>query len=298
MSKVVVITGASSGMGRATALRLAGRGDSVVVSARRASILDEVVRECERAGGKALAVPADVTDEQAVREVAQSALGEFGRFDAWVNTAAAQSFGKLWDVPTPTLRRVVDVVLVGSVIVSKVALDHFRSRGEGTLVLVSSVLGKTPTPYLNVYDAAKHGVVGLAGSLRAELKEEGLAERVKVCNLMPPSTDTPFYVHAANYAGRVPRPPPPVYSVETLAEAIVEAVDDPQDDVTVGAMGKLMRAAHGAMPGLYESLTAPFGKGMFTNEPAPRTHGNVFEPIPEGVSADGGWKRGAPLKRT
>ena len=176
-------------------------------------------------------------------------------------------------------------------------MRQFIRQGDGTLVLVSSVLGKTPLPYLTVYNAAKHGVAGLAASLRADLKEEGLADRVKVCNLMPPSTDTPFYVHAANYAGRVPRPPPPVYDAETLAKAIVEAVDDPREEVTVGAMGKLMVASHEVLQGLYEKLAGPYTELMFLDEPAPRSDGSVFAPVPQGRTAEGGWKEGTLMEK-
>lgn len=298
MSKVVVITGASSGMGRATALRLAKRGDSVVLAARRRDALDELARECEAAGGRALVVPADVTREDQLEEVAQSALGEFGHFDAWVNAAAVQSFGKLWDVPTRTLRRVVDVVLVGSMLVSRVALAHFRDRNGGTLVLVTSILSKTPSPDLNVYTAAKHGVAGLATSLRTDLKMEGLDERIHVVNLMPPSTDTPFFVHAANYTGKVPRPPEPAYDVETLAEAIVGAIDDPRDEIVVGTMAKIMRATHALAPGTYEEVASRMTKGMFTDEPEPPTDGNLFDPMPSSTAKrEGGWKGGHPLKK-
>lgn len=173
-------------------------------------------------------------------------------------------------------------------IVAKVATLEFIRQGQGTLVLVSSTLGKTPIPYLGVYDAAKHGVVGLAKSLRAELKDEGLADRVRVVNVMPPSTDTPFYEHAANYVGRAPRPPPPAYSVDTLAAALVDAVDDPsEEEVTVGAMGKLMRFTHGVAPALYEAATGPYGKTMFFDRPAPLGHGSLFEPVAEGTTPEG-----------
>lgn len=297
MPRTTVITGASSGMGRATALRLAGRGENVVLAARTGPALEALARACEEKGGRALAAPADVTDEQALQDLSQSAIGEFGRYDAWVNTAAVQSFGKFWDVPARTMRRVVDVVLVGSMLVSKTALAHFRDRGGGTLVLVSSILSKTPSPYLNVYNAAKHGVAGLATSLRTDLKTEGLDERIRVVNLMPPSTDTPFFVHAANYTGKVPRPPEPAYDVETLAEAIVDALDDPKDEITVGVAAKLMRAGHAIAPGAYESVAARMTEGMFADEPERPTDGNLFEPMPGTARREGGWKKGEPLKK-
>jgi short-subunit dehydrogenase len=282
--RTIVITGASSGMGRAAALAFSQLGDNVVVAARRGDVLDGLALEC---GERSLAVPTDVADEHAVEELAQQAVAQFGHIDAWVHTAAVASFGTFWETPVATMRRLVEVDLVGSMIVAREALRQFIKQGEGTLVLVSSVLGKTPIPYLNVYTAAKHGVVGLATSIRADLKEAGLHERIKVVNLMPPSTDTPFYDHAANYVGLAPRPPPPAYAVDTLAQAIVEAVDAPEDDITVGAMGKLMRAAHGAAPGLYESLSGPYSRSMFFDREVPRTDGSVFRPTPGGTTPEG-----------
>lgn len=298
MPRTIVITGASSGMGRAAAAKFAARGDRLVLAARRRDALDEVARECRAAGAEVLVVPTDVADEHAVEELAQQAVAQFGRIDAWVHTAAVASFGRFWEVPVATMRRLVEVNLVGAMIVAREAVRRFEAQPEGgTLLLVSSVLGKTPIPYLNVYNASKHGQVGLATSLRADLKEAGLEDRIKVVNLMPPSTDTPFYLHAANYTGHVPRAPPPVYAVDTLAEAIVEAVDDPQDDVTVGAVGKLMRFTHGMAPGLYESATGPYSKTMFLDEPMPITDGNVHRPMPEGRTAEGGWKDGTYLEK-
>lgn len=290
-SKVVVITGASSGMGRAAALRLAARGDAVVLSARRASLLEEVARACEAAGGEALAVPADVTDEATVQEVAQQAVDRFGRVDAWAHAAAVAAFGRVEEVPVAAARRLLEVNLTGTAIVAREALLRFKAQGHGNLVLVASVLGKAPIPYLGLYNASKYGVVGLAQSIRAELKMDGLDGRIHVCTLLPPATDTPFYVHAANYEGRAPRPPPPVYAVDTLAEALVALVDEPREEVAVGAAGKLMAVSHAAAPGLYDRVIGPYSQTMFEDRPAPRSDGALFRPMQEGREAEGGWRR-------
>lgn len=278
MPKTIVITGASSGMGRAAALRLAGRGERVVLAARRKDELEALAREC---GELALAVPCDVSDAQQVEDLAEHAVAQFGNVDAWLHTAAVASFGRFWETPPATMKRLVEVDLVGSMFVAREAIRRFaRQEAGGTLVLVSSVLGKTPIPYLNVYNSAKHGVVGLATSIRADLKDAGL-KNIHVVNVMPPSTDTPFYDHAANYVGNRPKAPPPAYGVDTVADALVAAIDDPsQEEVTVGAMGKLMRIAHGAAPGLYEALTGPYAKTMFTEEQVPISDGAVFAPLP------------------
>lgn len=299
--RTVVVTGASSGMGRATALRLAGRGDNVVLSSRSTDALHELARRCEEQGGRALVVPADVTDEDAVQDVARSAIAEFGGFDAWVNTAAVQSFGMLWETPTRTIRRVVDVNLVGTILVAKTALAHFRDRRAGTLVLVSSILSKTPATYLNAYTATKHGIAGLAASLRVDLKVDGLDGKVHVVNLMPASTDTPFFVHAANYTGKLPRPPHPMYSPDDVAATILGALEEPKDEVVVGTIPKMMRVAHAVAPGAYESAAASetVTSGMFTDEAEPSTDGNLFEVMPARTARrEGGWAKGEPLKKT
>lgn len=277
----IVITGASSGMGRAAARRLAQRGDNLVLAARRPRALERVAAEC---GERAIAVPCDVADAARVEELAEQAVAQLGTIDAWLHTAAVASFGRFWDVPPGTMKRLVEVDLVGSMFVAREAIRRFqRQQAGGTLVLVSSVLGKTPIPYLNVYNAAKHGVAGLASSIRADLEDAGLDD-IRVVNVMPPSTQTPFYAHAANYVGKVPKAPPPAYSVDTLADALVAAIDDPSnEEVTVGAMGKLMRFAHGVAPGLYEAATGPYAETMFEDAAAPISDGAVFTPIPDAM---------------
>lgn len=283
-------------MGRATALMLAKRHENVVLAARRADALEALARDCTAAGGNALAVPTDVSDETAVDELVLSATAHFGHFDACVNAAAVQPFGHLWDLPPRTIRRVIDVNLVGSLLVARAALRHFRERGRGTLVLVSSILSKTPSPYLNAYTASKHGIAGLATSLRTDLKLEGSDEKIHVVNLMPPSTDTPFFAHAANYVGKIARPPEPACDVETLADAIVKALDDPKDEIVVGAIAKAMRSAHAVAPAAYESVAARMTSGMFTDEAQPPTEGNLFQPMTDTDRRSGGWKEGSPLK--
>lgn len=276
MRKVVVITGASSGMGREAALKLARRGDEVVLAARDKSALDAVARECE---GRALVVPTDVSDPDAVAELRQQAVAAHGRIDAWAHTAAVGAFGRVWELPPRTVRQLVETDLTAAVYVAQQAVQQFLAQPDGgTLVLVSSTLGRTPLPYLSVYSAAKHGVVGLAASLRADLKDAG-HENVRVVDLQPPSTDTPFYAKSANYVGRLAKAPPPAYRPETLGGAIVDALDDPSnEEVTVGAVGKLMRAAHGVAPGLYERVTGPYSETMFTEARVPVGDGDLFAP--------------------
>lgn len=290
-SRVIVITGASSGIGRAAAVALAKEGARLVLAARRRALLDEVARECEAAGGEALVAPCDVGVMAEVEDVAEQAVARFGRVDAWVHTAAVACFAKFDETPLDVSEQLLRVNVLGTVHAARAALAVFKRQGSGNLILTSSVLGKAPIPYLSLYNASKHAVVGLAESIRQELKDDGL-DAIHVCTLMPPATDTPFYVHAANYVGKVPRPPPPVYDVDTLAKAVVGLVESPEDEVAVGAAGKLMRVAHAVAPGIYDAVTGPYSKSMFLDEGAPLSSGNVFQPIHEGRAAEGGWKEG------
>lgn len=277
--RIIVITGASSGMGRATALRLAARGDHIVVAARRGALLHELAHECQQAGGRAVAVEADVTDPAAVEAVAERAVDEFGRIDAWIHTAAVSSFGRFLDTPIDVVRRVTDVNANGAAIVTHAALRRFLPQGRGTLVLVASVLGKAPIPFLGPYNASKAAVVRLAETIREELNMDDYDD-VHVCTLLPPAVDTTFYAHGANYEGRTPRPPPPVYSLETAVDALVSLVDDPKPEVAMGAAGKLIAASHRLAPGIYDALAQPYSESMFLDERAPKGPGSVFEPQP------------------
>lgn len=197
---VVVITGASSGIGRAAAQEFARRGATLVLAARRAQALDEVARECKELGGHALAVPTDVTDEAAVQDLARRAIETFGRIDVWVNNAAVTLFARIEEAPYEDYRRVIETNLLGYVHGARAAIPYFREQGSGVLVNVSSVVGKVGQPNTSAYCATKFAIVGLSECLRQELLD---VEDIHVCTVMPPSVDTPIFQHAANYTGRV-----------------------------------------------------------------------------------------------
>ncbi|HWG90050.1 MAG TPA: SDR family NAD(P)-dependent oxidoreductase [Candidatus Thermoplasmatota archaeon] len=283
----VVITGASSGIGRATALALADRGANLVLAARREEPLREVARACEERGVTAFPVPTDITIEGQVKALADLAAAELGRVDVWVNTAAVSAFGRFEDTPSDVFARVIETNLVAMAHCARAALPHLR-ESRGLFIPVASVLGKAAVPYLSAYNASKFGVVGLAESLRQEWEEEG----VLVCTVMPPPTDTPFYEHAANYTGRTVRPPQPVYDAETVAEAIVDCIRHPRREVAVGVASNFQQIAHAVAPRTYERAAVPYiRRTMFEHdESAPPTEGNVFHPIPEGTHVEGGWK--------
>jgi NAD(P)-dependent dehydrogenase (short-subunit alcohol dehydrogenase family) len=269
---VVVITGASSGIGRATALAMAARGASLALAARRDEPLRALARECEARGGRAVAVPTDVTDPQAIAAVGRQALERFGRLDVWVNNAAVLAIGRFEDTPPEVFRQVVETNLFGYVHGARVALPIFRQQRAGVLINVGSLDSRLSQPYASAYVASKHAVRGLGIALRQELAVEGLSN-VHVCTIMPAMIDTPIFQHAANYTGRAVKAMPPVYAAERVARTIVRCAEHPRRETLVGTIAHLLHAQSLVLPGLTERLLAVYtDREMFEPErPSPRT---------------------------
>jgi short-subunit dehydrogenase len=288
---VVVITGASSGIGRATALAFAGKGCAVVLAARREEALEAVAKECERhRGARALVVPTDVTDARAVNDLARRAQERFGRVDVWVNAAAVTVFGPFQEVPLEDFRRVLDVNVMGYVHGARAALRVMREQGRGTLVNVSSVVGVVSQPYTHAYGMSKYAVRALSASLRQELLLEK-TKHIHVCTVLPATIDTPLFEHAANYTGRKPVAMPPVYSPERVARTVVDLVRVPRREVVVGPMGRSMVFESRVMPGMVERMMARQvdRTHLSRKESAPAGHGNLHVPVPGEGAVHGGW---------
>ncbi|MDO9706804.1 SDR family oxidoreductase [Paracraurococcus lichenis] len=286
--KTVVITGASSGIGRATAHAFARRGASLVLAARRAEMLEEAVRECAELGGTAIAVPTDVTQEEQVEALSQRALQRFGRFDAWFNNAGIAAFGRLESIPMEAWRRVIETNLFGYVHGAKVAMRQFRRQGHGVLVQNASIVGRTAKPDGTPYASSKFAIRGFSEALRQEVLDQ---PEIQICTVLPSVIDTPFFHHAANYSGRSVRAAPPVYAPEEVAETVLELVDHPQAEVIVGGFGKLAAVQERIAPTFSTWMTGrTLHAGFLSETPSADTSGALFESWPDGMGVTGGWR--------
>ncbi|MEV4481636.1 SDR family oxidoreductase [Micromonospora coxensis] len=247
--QVVVVTGASSGIGREAALEFARRGAALVLAARNREALDTLAEEVSRLSGVPLVVPTDVSDFGQVSELAARTVERFGRIDTWVNNASVSTYGSVEQMEVDEIRRVIEVNLLGEIHGMKAALPHLRRTG-GTVINVSSTLGKRAVALQAAYCAAKHGVVAFGEALRLELRHAQVP--VHVVDVLPSSINTPLFEHARSKIGVLPQPIPPVYEPRVVAEAIVGAAQRPVRQVFVGFAGRLLEAAQRLSPALVD----------------------------------------------
>jgi NAD(P)-dependent dehydrogenase (short-subunit alcohol dehydrogenase family) len=277
--QVVVVVGASSGIGRNAALQFAQRGAKVVVAARSQSGLESLVEEIRGLGGEAIAVVTDVTVFEQVKVIAIRAVEQFGRLDTWVHNAAVEIYAA-FEVTTPEeFKRLIDVNLMGQVYGAMVALPHLKREGRGALIHVTSVEAKRSLPLQSAYAASKHAVDGFLESLRVELMHEKVP--ISVTEIMPAGINTPLFNKARTKLGVKPMPTPPIYDPSLVARAIVEAAEHPKREVVVGDAGKLILLAQRISPELVDAYMLKSGfDSQYTNEPkSENAPSNLFEPI-------------------
>ena len=243
--QVVVITGATSGIGLVTARRAAQRGARLVLAARTEPALKQIAAELTGRGAEVAYVVADVADEAQVRSIAQAALARFGGFDTWINNAGVSIYGRAEDIPLADQRRLFDTNFWGVVNGSLVAVEHLREHG-GALINIGSELSDVAVPLQGIYSASKHAVKGYTDALRHELEHAGAP--VSVTLVKPAAIDTPYLDHAKNYLEVEPRLAPPVYAPDVAASAILYAAERPRRDVYVGGASKFVSASSRLAP--------------------------------------------------
>lgn len=268
--QTIVITGASSGIGLATAQQAAAAGARVVLASRNEDALKQVVTEITAKGGKAIYVATDVSKHEEIDNLAERAIAEFGPFDTWVNNAGLGLWGRLNEVSDTDHRQLFDINFWGIVYGSVTALRTLTQRG-GALINLGSVASDFAFPMQSMYSVTKHAILGYTDALRRELIDEDAP--VSVTLIQPASIGTPFHEHAKNYTGKAKKLPPPVYAPEDVARAILYAAEHPRRSIHVGGAGKIMSIADKLLPGLNDKASSVMIKSQF--QPGPdNTAGN------------------------
>jgi short-subunit dehydrogenase len=284
--QVIVITGASSGIGLVTARMAAKRGARLILNARNEATLRRVCDEITENGGEAYHVAGDVGQFDDVLNIAEEATRRFGGFDTWVNNAGVSIYGPVLDQPLEDQRRLFDTNYWGVVHGSMVACAHLRING-GALINVGSVLSDVAIPIQGTYCATKHAVKGYTDALRLELEEEGAP--ISVTLIKPSAIDTPYVQHAKNLMPVEPLNPPPVYAPETVAEAILHCAEHSERDVYVGGGGKVLSVAGHYAPRLTDKLmeAAMFDVQQSERQKPAGRRDSLYEPLADGRERGG-----------
>jgi NAD(P)-dependent dehydrogenase (short-subunit alcohol dehydrogenase family) len=264
--QVVVIVGATSGIGRASALEFARRGAKVVISGRSQSALDSLAQEILGAGGQAVTALADVSEYEQVKQVAERAVDAFGRIDTWVHLAAVSIYASFEDTKPEEFKRLIEVNLLGQVHGAMAALPYLKREGRGALIHISSVESRTGLPYNSAYAASKKAITGFLDVLRIELKHEGLP--ISVTNVLPSSINTPLFDKALTRLGVKPAPVPPIYPPEVAVTAIVYAAEHPTREIFAGGGGKALGLLQRVSPRAADAIVRRISfKAQRTDQP-------------------------------
>jgi len=286
--QVIVITGASSGIGLATAQAAVRQGARVVLAARSEHTLESVVGEMIRAGGEAMHVDTDVSKRDQVERLASAAFARFGRIDTWVNDAGLSIYGRLDEVSDQDNRRLFDINFWGVVYGSLVALPYLKQNG-GALINVGSEVSDAVVPLQGMYSASKHAVKGFTDALRVEVEAVGKLP-IAITLVQPTAVDTPFPEHAGNYMPKEPKLPTPQVDPEDVAAAILKAATNHTRDVKVGATAKLNTMLSKLAPNLADKASATYVSRQQRDEPAHDPEGTLYKP------GESGRTHGRPVR--
>lgn len=287
--RTVVITGASSGIGQATAEAFAREGARLVIAARDAAALEEVANQCRRLGAESVAVVAtDVTRAEEVADLASRALAFAGGIDVWVSNVGVGAVGAFHEVPLEAHEQVIRASLIGHMNDAHAAIPIFLRQGYGIFVNMISLGGFAPSPFAAAYSASKFGLRGFGESLRGELAPY---PHIYVCDVYPTFVDSPGISHAANYTGRELSAPPPLLDPRRVAKAVVRLARRPRPTTMVGLPTALVRLGHAISPELSTRLAAQLMRTYFAHAPrAGPTSGNLFAPPADPGGIDGGLR--------
>jgi NAD(P)-dependent dehydrogenase (short-subunit alcohol dehydrogenase family) len=277
--QVVVVVGASSGIGREAALRFAQKGAQVVVAARNEEGLRSLVEEIRQQGGEAEYVVADVSDYEQVEAIADRAIEAYGRIDTWVHMAGVALYALMSEMTPEEFKQVIEINLLGQAYGAMAALPHLKREGRGALIHTSSALGVHSVPLQSAYDASKHGIIGMADALRMELQHEG--QEISVTTILPSSINTPLFSKGRTKLGVKPRPIPPVYEPGVAADAILFAAEHPRREIYVGGGARLVSFLDGISPRIMDLffLLTSF-QAQRTDEPkSVDAPDNLFGPV-------------------
>jgi len=274
--QAIVITGATSGIGLATARRAARAGACVFLIARGESDLKALCEELQRSGARAAWAVADVADHDVLAEAAEKCVRLFGGFDTWVNNAGVSIYGAISDTSLDDQRRLFETNFWGVVNGSLVAAEHLRKReGGGAIVNVGSILSDAPLPIQGVYSASKHAVKGFTNALRMELMREQAP--ITVSLVKPAAVDSPYSKHARNLTGYATQNPQPVYATHVVADTILYCASHPIREITVGGVGRLIASFYSILPGVAEPLFARFAPSLM------RDRSSAYQPFDDGL---------------
>jgi short-subunit dehydrogenase len=285
--KTIVITGASSGAGRAAALEFATHGVYLVLAARNEAVLNEVAAECRELGADVLVIPTDVTEAGDMISLANEAKDWKGTLDVWVNNAGVLAAGTFEETPMAVHQQAIETNLIGFMNGAHAALPIFKAQDYGIVINNISIGGFLPVPYGAGYSASKFGMRGFSEALKGELSAWPY---IHICDLFPAFLDTPGISHAANYTGKKLLPAPPVYDPRRVAQAMVKVAAHPKSDTYVGSVSYLFKFGHALFPELMAKITGMVMRRYFKSAPEiAQTDGNLFTTVNYGMSTHGGF---------